>query len=213
MIRSFLVLALPLAISTAASSNVAVADDADFDVDDVEFTAKVMASTNQFQGNRRKNMNNVFRNLSVSPKCITETEGLEGIGFMAEFESDFSKAILMNMCNLSEIGKKATCDLTDMFSFVHESCFGGQIIGLVMAISTTGAGEETVTTTFKNMALCIGASCDVEGFIKYMQEDFDAFYENSDDSYTVESGAQSTRMHYGAAVASALAMAGVVFLN
>ena len=55
MIRSFLVLALPLAISAASSNAVA-----GFDVDDVDFKAKVIESINQFQGNRRKMLNNAI---------------------------------------------------------------------------------------------------------------------------------------------------------
>mmetsp|Transcript_18133 Transcript_18133/g.26914 ORF Transcript_18133/g.26914 Transcript_18133/m.26914 type:complete len:212 (-) Transcript_18133:167-802(-) len=211
MIRSFLVLALPLAISAASSSIVAAA--ADFDVDDVDFKAKVIASSiNQFQGNRRKILNNAFRDLSLSDQCIAETEGLEESDFMQEIEFDsFDDAFLNNNCDLDIKKKKATCDLTDMFAGVKDSC--GKEGGQVIRLKVTMVAE--VTVIMKNISTCIGASCDVEEVIKYMQVEFDALGGelNPDATWKLESGAQSTRMHYGAAAASALAMAGVTFLN
>ena len=71
-IRNFLVLALPLAISAAASSNAAT--DADFGADAVDLNANVIASTNQFEGNRREMLNIAFRDLSVTDQCVAESE-------------------------------------------------------------------------------------------------------------------------------------------
>jgi hypothetical protein len=72
-IRNFLVLALPLAISGAASSRHA-ATDADFGADAVDLNANVIASTNQFEGNRREMLNIAFRDLSVTDQCVAESE-------------------------------------------------------------------------------------------------------------------------------------------
>jgi len=206
MIRSFLVLALPLAISAASSSIVAA--DADFDVDDVDFKAKVIASSiNQFQGNRRKMLNNAFRDLSVSQTCITETEALEEYNFMQDVESELAdEDFIIDNCDI--VTNEATCDLTDLFVGVKDSCKeeGGQAIRLKVTVSDNG-----IRIIMKNMATCIGASCDAEEVVKQLQAEFDALGFTA--TYKVESGAQSTRMHYGAAAASALAMAGVTFLN
>jgi len=72
MIRNFLVLALPLAISAAASSNAAT--DAGFDADAVDLKANIIASINQFEGNRREMLNNAFRDLYVTDQCVAESE-------------------------------------------------------------------------------------------------------------------------------------------
>ena len=212
MIRSFLVLALPLAISAASSSIVAAA--ADFDVDDVDFKAKVIASSiNQFQGNRRKMLNNAFRELATSQACKDETEAkLGSADFTETIQFDTDLALFGKNCVLDIVTGKATCDVKDSFTDVKDSCEQdpeGQVIRLRMTIGNGAVANEW---TFKNISLCIGASCNAEEFVKLLQDQLDA---NSalDETYTVESGAQSTRMHYGAAAASALAMAGVTFLN
>ena len=207
MIRSFLVLALPLAISAASSNAVA-----GFDVDDVDFKAKVIESINQFQGNRRKTLNNAFRDLEVSQTCKDETNALES-DFMQDIESDlFDATFLAANCEFD--GNKVTCDLTDMFAGVKDSCEtkGGQLMRLRITSSVQGQSVEVI---FKNMTMCIGASCDVKEFFNYFKDEFeDTIAEQVPGvSIKVESGAQSTRIHYGAAAASALAMAGVTFLN
>jgi hypothetical protein len=211
MIRSFLVLALPLAIS-AASSNAG----AGFDVDgDVDFKAKVIASINQFQGNRRKMLNNAFRDLEVSVQCMDESLALDESAFLQNMESDvFDQTFLNENCKFDS--NKATCDLTDMFAGVKDSCEkeGGQTIRLKTTMSQTVQGQY-VTVILENMTTCIGKSCDGKEFVKYMQDEFDALAEQyyPGATFKVESGAHSTRMQFGAAVASVLAVAGVTFLN
>jgi hypothetical protein len=65
---------------------------------------------------------------------------------------------------------------------------------------------------FKDHTTCIGKSCDAKEFVKYLQDEFDALVDLGA-TFKVESGAESIRMHYGSAAASALTMAGVTFLN
>ena len=203
MIRSFLVLALPLSIS-AASSNAG----AGFDVDDVDFKAKVITSINQFQGNRRKMLNNVFRDLEISQTCIDESNELES-DFMKAIEFDVSDpTFLSENC---EVGSDITCDLTEMFAGIKDSCEteGGRTIPLKITMTLQGQDAKVI---LENMTMCIGKSCEVKEYVKSFQEEFNALEEEGD-TFKVESGAQSTRMHYGAAAASALAVAGVTFLN
>jgi hypothetical protein len=212
MIRSFLVLALLLAIS-AASLNIAA--DAGFDVDDVDFKEKkVIECINQFHGNRRKMLNNAFRDLAVTQTCKDETEVILG-------SDDFTKNIVGYPDAVSECELKGTthlCDVKYAFAGVQDSCEEAK--GQVVSLKTTIVGESGHEYVANNMLQCIGASCDAGEFVKLMQDQLDALYKDRGlyTTYTVESesksGALSTRMHYVTAVASALAMlAGVTFLN
>ena len=216
MICNFLVLALPLAISAAASSNAAA--DAGFDVDAVDLKANVIASINQFQGNRREMLTNAFRDLYVTNQCIAESEAIN-ISMQDIVMPDLSdEAFLSSKCKKS--GTTYTCDVKAQYAGVKDACEeeGGQTIRVKITTTGTltaeGGGQSATTTTYilENMTVCIGASCDAKEFINYIEE---SYYEDADAgvSFKVESGAQSTRMHYGAAAASALAMAGVAFLN
>ena len=211
MIRTFLVLALPLVIS-AASSNAG----AGVDVDDVDFKAKaVIASINQFHGNRRKMLNNAFRDLAISDQCKTESDQVAKEVEVPTLSTDNPE--VPDICVFTGTSTK-TCDATDFFDAdFHASCKeAGQEIIVTLTMSFTFF-EITSTTIYNNVSLCIGASCDGEEFVKYLQEPLDAtntpLASTNFEFVRAESGAQSTRMHYGAVAASALAMAGVTFLN
>jgi len=222
MIRSFLALALlPLAISAVSSITTAGAG---FDVDDVDFkeTTVIASTINQFfQGNRRKMLNNAFRDLAVSDQCKTETDEL--VGKVETVMLSTEDPILLSNCGVPATvatGVERECDVKDMFDAdFHDSCKKhGQAVAVKMTMKLF-----VETWIFDNMSMCIAKSCDGEEFIKYLQDDLDAtnsdfssvnleFKTSLTDSDT--SGTHSTRMHYGAAAAaSALTMAGVAFLN
>lgn len=114
MIRNFLVLALPLAISGgAASSNVAAG--AGFDVDAVDLKVKVIASINQFQGNRREMLNNAFRDLEASDQCIAEYEVFKKSDFLQdiiEYPDTSDAAFVSSKCKKS--GTTYTCDVGEL---------------------------------------------------------------------------------------------------
>ena len=136
MMRSFLILALPLSIS-AASSNAGAGSD----IDDVDFKAKVIASINQIQENRRKMLSNAFRDLEVSQTCMDETNALEESAFMQGIEFDsFDVTYLITNCELGS--DKVTCDLTDTVDGVKDYCEkeGGQTIYLEITMSQTVQG-------------------------------------------------------------------------
>ena len=215
MIRNFLVLALPLAISAAASSNAAT--DAGFDADAVDLKANIIASINQFEGNRREMFNNAFRDLYVTDQCVAESEA---ITIMRDIVSpDVSDAaFLSSSCTKS--GTIYTCDVTAQYAGVKDACEeeGGQTIGvkitMTVPLTAEGGGQSVTAYIMENMSACIGASCDAKEFINYAEDNYnDNLDAEAGFSAKVESGAQSTRMHYGAAAVSALVMAGVAFLN
>ena len=99
---------------------------------------------------------------------------------------------------------KSTCDFKDVFSGLEAACdnAGGQLFEYTATIKGDGS-----TIIFKNMAQCIGASCDTDATTLQEVETFFSIFTLAGLEVTVEESGAST---FSAAAVAMIALTGVV---
>ena len=96
-----------------------------------------------------------------------------------------------------------SCDLKDAYSGLEAACdsAGGQLFHFSVSLKTEG-----VSVSYKNMASCIGASCDTDAALKAQEDMFSTFTAIGFEVTVEESGAST----FSSAVAAMMALTGVV---
>ena len=148
---------------------------------------------------------NVVRKLN-SETCESETLDLDKnqdiIDAVANVPSNLADYSNNSYCSYKNA--KVTCDYKDVSSTLETACnnAGGQIF----EYSVTMEGEG-LSVLHKNLAECIGATCDKDAALKVQEEHFSAFTAIGYDEVTVkESGASSL----SSALVAMIALTGVV---
>lgn len=148
---------------------------------------------------------NVVRTLN-SETCENETVDLmknqDVMDAVANAPSGLPDYSSNSLCSIAN--SKVTCDYKDVFSTLETTCnnAGGQIF----EYSVTMEGEG-LSVLFKNLAECIGTTCDKDAALKVQEEHFSAFTALGYDEVAVkESGASSL----SSALVAMIALTGVV---
>ena len=148
---------------------------------------------------------NVVRTLN-SETCESETldlmknqDILDAVANVPSGLTDYSNE---SFCSIAD--SKVTCDYKNLFSTLETACniVGGQV--LEYSVTMEGDG---LSVLYKNLAECIGTSCDKETALKVQEEHFSAFTALGYDEVTAkESGASSL----SSALVAMIALTGVV---
>ena len=144
---------------------------------------------------------NAIRKLN-SETCKSESADLivnQGVqDALARVDINYSNN---SFCSVSVT--KVSCDFKDAYFFLEAACdsAGGQLFQFSV---TMKAGVESIS--YKNMASCIGASCDTDAALKAQEDMFSTFTAIGFEVTVEESGAST----FSSAVAAMMALTGVV---
>lgn len=145
---------------------------------------------------------NAIRKLN-SETCESETADImmnQGVqDAMVGVDFDYS-----NNSFCSGSATKVSCDFKDAYSGLEAACdsAGGQLFLYSVTMKAEG-----VSVSYKNMADCIGASCDTDAALKVQEEMFSLFTAFGFEVTVKEESGAST---FSSAVAAMMALTGVV---